>query len=150
MTDAERTDRGGETPDREPEMLSGTTGLGNDINTMPSGLSGSIASGTPSGPASDAGDLDAPTSVSGGPDLSGTMGGTGGMDANDAHTLDSDDLGGTTSIDTDATVGRDTGMPTDTGESRVSGVTMGDINADVTPTLDSDAVDIDESREPRQ
>ena len=95
MTDANRTNTNESATDREPEMLSGTTGVGSDLDASMGGLSGSIASGTPSGPASDTGTIDNdPTAVSGGPDLSGTMGGTGGMDVDTdtAPTLDSDPM----------------------------------------------------------
>lgn len=87
--------------ERDPQMISGTTGLGNDVNAEP-GLSGSVAPGSLStadpnmvdelGADSDSlSELDNdPTTVSGGPDLGGTMGGTGGMSEADRHVLDSD------------------------------------------------------------
>ena len=108
--------------ERDPQMISGTTGLGNDVNADTGGLSGSITPGTLStadpnmtdelGADSDSiSELDNdPTTVSGGPDLGGIMGGTGGLNASDEegrHVLDSDAMviEGTTSVDTDATIG---------------------------------------------
>ncbi len=121
--------------ERDPQMISGTTGLGNDVNADTGGLSGSITPGTLStadpnmtdelGADSDSiSELDNdPTTVSGGPDLGGIMGGTGGLNASDEegrHVLDSDAMviEGTTSVDTDATtgIGEDAGdLTTGTG-----------------------------------
>ena len=132
MTDMDQTDVNNGTTD--PEMVSGTTGMGSDLDASIGGMSGSITPGTLStadpamtdelGADSDSvtADIDNdPTSVSGGPDMSGIMGGTGGMDAADEdarHVLDSDaiPLPGTTDLDTDATVGRDSDVSIGIGE----------------------------------
>jgi len=129
MTDTDRTDTNNGTTD--PEMVSGTTGMGSDLDASMGGLSGSITPGTLStadptmtdelGADSDSvtADIDNdPSSVSGGPDMSGIMGGTGGMSVDDTPVLDSDamPLPGTTDVDTDATVGRDSDVSIGIGE----------------------------------
>jgi len=119
--------------ERDPQMISGTTGMGNDLDASMGGLSGSIppvdlSTADPNmtdelGADSDSiSELDNdPTTVSGGPDMSGIMGGTGGINAADdegRHVLDSDalPLPGTTDMDTDATVGRDSDVSVGIGE----------------------------------
>ena len=131
MTNTDRTDM--DSGSTDPEMVSGTTGMGSDLDASMGGLSGSITPGSLStadpnmeddlGAYSDSiSELDNdPTTVSGGPDLGGIMGGTGGMDATDEeprHVLDSDamEIEGSTSLDTDATVGRDSGVSAGIGE----------------------------------
>lgn len=115
--------------EHDPQMVSGTTGLGNDVNST-GGLSGSVppidlSTADPNmtdelGADSDSlSELDNdPSTVSGGPDMGGTMGGTGGMDESSRHVLDSDamEIEGSTSMDTDAAVGRDSGMSVGIGE----------------------------------
>ncbi len=121
--------------ERDPQMVSGTTGLGNDVNADTGGLSGSVppidlSTADPSMTDELGADGDSiseldndPTTVSGGPDLGGIMGGTGGIDAADEegrHVLDSDamEIEEPTSMDTDAAtgIGEDAGdLTTGTG-----------------------------------
>lgn len=129
MTDMDQPDMNSGATD--PEMVSGTTGMGSDLDASMGGLSGSIppvdlSTADPNmtdelGADSDSvtADIDNdPSTVSGGPDMGGIMGGTGGMNVDDTTLLDSDamSLPGTTDMDTDATVGRDSDVSIGIGE----------------------------------
>lgn len=148
MTDADRKNMD-DMMDRDPDMVSGTTGMGSDLDASLGGLSGDMSpssTGTgadldpdlSSGIGLDRDDMNDPSTVSGGPDMGGVIGGTGGLDTGSAPLLDSDamDLGGGTDIDSDATVGRDTGMSAGIGEDAgdladdPTGGMAGDMDAD--------------------
>ncbi len=153
MTDADRKDIQGGMAERDPEMVSGTTGLGSDINADMGGVSGSIASGTsntgsqldsdPIG--ADDVDTAGASSVGADVDMSGAMGGTGGIDITNAPPLDSDAVGlrGPSSGDTDASAGNDSDMATGIGEDAGDimpsyGSEAGDPTAGTSGDMDSD------------
>lgn len=150
MSDADRTNMEHGTTERDPEMVSGTTGMGSDLDASMGGLSGSVS---PSTAGSDAIDND-PGTVGADVDMSGAMGATGGMNINNAPPLDSDAVGlrGPSSGDADAGENDEgtiaAGVGEDAGDIMTGyGSDTGDPSAGTggAPTLDSDAMDIEGS-----